>query len=218
MKIDDNVVVDRHPDGTSTVRFRPVAAKETPFHIEELAARTEAALTDDAQHPLLVIGAFALDLLCVHPFADGNGRVTRLVTSHLLQRCDYGVGRYVSLEQLIYETKEAYYDALAASTTGWFDNGAHDIWPWQRYFLGRIAAAYDQFGERIAAGTSGGTKQDRVRHFVLLHAPETFSIADIRRAIPGISDNTIRLVLASLKAAGRINNDGTGRAARWFRS
>jgi len=216
-KTDDNIVVDREPDGARTVRFVPVSARETPFFMDELVNRTSAALEGGEQHPLIVIAAFALDFLTVHPFADGNGRVARLVTSYLLQRTGYGVGQYVSLEQLIYDTKEEYYAALGASTVGWFDDGQHDPWPWARYLLGRLESAYGQFEDRVAAGTSGGTKQDRVRDFVLLHAPTAFSIADIRRAVPGISDNTIRIVLGQLKESGRIANDGTGRGATWRR-
>lgn len=216
-KTDDNIVVDRHPDGTTSVRFTPVPATETPFYVQELVVRTNAALATGVQHPLLIVGAFALDLLCIHPFADGNGRVTRLATSHLMAQAGYRVGRYVSLEQLIYDTTTDYYDALAASTVGWFDDGAHDVWPWQRYFVGRIATAYRRFDEQVAAGTSGGTKQDRVRNYVLHQAPATFTIADIRRAVPGVSDNTIRIVLAELKSGQQIANDGTGRAARWHR-
>jgi Fic family protein len=185
--------------------------------MDELVTRAWAALEGGEQHPLIVVAAFALDFLTVHPFADGNGRVARLVTSYLLQRTGYGVGRYVSLEQLIYDTKEEYYATLGASTVGWFDSGQHDLWPWARYLLGRLGAAYGQFEDRVAAGTSGGTKQDRVRDFVLLHAPATFSIADIRRAVPGVSDNTIRIVLSQLKDSGRITNDGTGRGATWRR-
>lgn len=216
-KTDDNIVVDRQPDGTRVVHFAPVSARETPFFIDELVTRTWAALEGGEQHPLIVIAAFALDFLTVHPFADGNGRVARVVTSYLLQRTGYSVGRYVSLEQLIYDTKERYYDALGASTVGWFDDGRHDLWPWARYLLERLAAAYGQFEDRVAASTSGGNKQGRVRDFVLLHAPATFSIADIRRAVPGISDNTIRIVLGQLKEYGRITNDGTGRGATWRR-
>jgi Fic family protein len=216
-KTEDNIVVDRQPDGTRVVRFVPVSARETPFFMDELVTRAWAALEGGEQHPLIVVAAFALDFLTVHPFADGNGRVARLVTSYLLQRTGYGVGRYVSLEQLIYDTKEEYYATLGASTVGWFDSGQHDLWPWARYLLGRLGAAYGQFEDRVAAGTSGGTKQDRVRDFVLLHAPATFSIADIRRAVPGVSDNTIRIVLSQLKDSGRITNDGTGRGATWRR-
>ncbi|MEY4229325.1 MAG: hypothetical protein RLZZ362_174 [Actinomycetota bacterium] len=217
VKAEDNLVVDRHPDGSTSTRFAPVGWQETPFYMGELVARTNTALLDTEAHPLLNIAAFALDLLCIHPFADGNGRVVRLATSHLLQRSGYGVGKYVSVEQLIYETKDEYYQALQASTTAWFDDGRHSVWPWAAYLLGRLDAAYARFGARVAAGTGGGTKQHRVRDFVLLHAPAPFTIADIRRALPGVSDNTIRLVLGELKDQGLIANDGTGRSASWHR-
>lgn len=216
-KVDDNLVIDRHPDGSTSTRFAPVGWQETPFYVDELVARTNTALRDNETHPLLVIAVFVLDLLCIHPFADGNGRVARLVTTHLLQRAGYGVGRYVSVEQLIYETKDEYYRSLEASTKGWFDDGQHAAWPWASYLLGRLDAAYTRFGTRVAAGTGGGTKQDRVRDFVLLHAPTPFTIADIRRTVPGISDNTIRLVLSELRNEGLIANDGTGRSASWHR-
>ena len=215
-KGEDNLVIDRLPVGNTTPRFAPVAWQDTPFHVDELVARTNEALDQEEIHPLLVIAAFVLDLLCIHPFADGNGRVARLATTHLLQQAGYGVGSYVSIEQLIYETKDEYYGALAASTAGWFDDGAHDAWPWAGYLLGRLDAAYVPFGRRVAAGT-GGSKQDRVRDFVLLHANTPFTIADIRRATPGISDNTIRLVLSELRNDGLIASDGVGRNASWHR-
>jgi Fic family protein len=216
-KTDDNLVVDRLSDGSRQIRFEPVSASDTPFFMEELVARSVAALGQEGLHPLIVTAAFALDFLCIHPFGDGNGRVARLATSYLLGRTGYDVGRYVSLEQLIYDTKDDYYGALGASTIGWFDDGHHDLWPWARYLLGRVGDAYGRFEERIAAGTSGGTKQDRVRDYVLLHAPATFTIAEIRRAVPGVSDNTIRIVLGELKDNGSITNDGSGRAAAWHR-
>lgn len=214
----DNLVVDRHPDGTSTVRFEPTSATETPFFMEELVARSIAAFEAGTSHPLIIISAFVLDFLCIHPFGDGNGRTARLMTTYLLERHGYTVSRYVSLEQLIYDEKDGYYASLASSTMGWSAGGAHDLWPWALYLLGRIEAAYERLGARIAAGASGGGKQDRVRDFVLLHAPATFTIADIRRAIPGVSDNTIRLVLTELKKLGEIANDGVGRGAEWHRT
>jgi Fic family protein len=218
VKVEDNLVVDRNPDGSTTVRFEPVSARETPFFMEELVSRTQHELQRTAHHPLLVTAASILDLLCIHPFGDGNGRVARLTTTYLLTQAGYDVGRYVSIEQLFYDTKDDYYAALGASTEGWFDDGHHDVWPWVRYFLTRLDEAYERFSARVAAGTGGGTKQDRVRDFVLLHAPATFTIADIRRAVPGVSDNTIRLVLSALKNDGRITNDGTGRSATWRRT
>jgi Fic family protein len=143
--------------------------------------------------------------------------VARLATTYLLQHTGYGVVRYVSLEQLMYETKGDYYTSLRASTDRWFDDARHDVWPWARYLLDRLDDAYTRFETRVAASASGGTKQDRVRDFILLHAPTTFAIADIRRAVPGVSDNTIRLVLAALEVDARIANDGTGRGATWHR-
>ena len=169
-KLDDNLVVDRHPDGSTTTRFAPVAAAETEHYVRELVDRTNIAFDDGIHHPLLITAAFGLDLLCIHPFGDGNGRVARLITAHLMQHAGYGVGRYVSVEQLIFATKDDYYQALRDSTVGWFDDGAHSVWPWTGYFLARVDEAYKRFSVRVAASTSGGTKQDRIRDYVLLHA------------------------------------------------
>jgi Fic family protein len=217
-KTDDNLVVDRLPDGSRETRFTPVSANDTPFFMEELLVRSHAAFELGEVHPLIISAAVILDFLCIHPFGDGNGRVARLVTSYLMDRAEYGVSRYVSLEQLIYDTKDDYYRSLGESTIDWFDDGHHDVWPWTRYLLKQICEAYGRFDERIAAGTSGGTKQDRVRDFILLHGSATFAISDIRRALPGVSDNTIRLVLSELKNNGRIVNDELGRSATWRRT
>jgi Fic family protein len=217
-KSSDNLVVDVLRNGSRQVRFQPVSATATPFYVEELITRTLAALENTAVHPLIVVAAFALDLLCIHPFEDGNGRVTRLLTTHLAGQAGYDVGRYISLEQLIFDTKDEYYSQLRASTEGWFEDGQHDPWPWIRYLLGRIADAYGQFEERIASSTSSGFKQDRVRAFILTHSSQTFAISDVRRALPGVSDNTIRIVLSELKSKGRISVDGSGRSATWRRT
>ena len=214
----DNLVVDLDADGARRIRFRPVSALETPFYVEDLVARTNEALHEEGGHPLIAIAAFVLDLLCIHPFADGNGRVARLLTSQLLERHGYHVGRYVSLEQLVYDAKYNYYSSLAASTEGWFEDGRHDAWPWVRFLLDRLDEAYTRFEARTAAGRAGGSKQARVRDYVLLHAPSPFAIADIRRAVPGTSDNTIRLVLASLRSQGLVAPEGAGRSAAWRRT
>jgi Fic family protein len=215
-KSEDNVVIDRTRDGETSIRFTPVSALETPYLVEELVVRVRAALAVRRDHPLIVIAAFALDLLCIHPFADGNGRVARLLTGHLLERAGYGVGRYVSVDQLIFETKEDYYASLKASTDGWFDDSRHTLWPWATYLISRLDEAYDRFESKVA-GRTVGTKQERIRDFVLLQAPTVFSIGDVRRAVPGVSDQTIRLVLTNLKKSGAIGNDGTGRSALWTR-
>jgi Fic family protein len=213
-KSSDNLVVDRSPDGSVEVRFVPVPAQQTPFFIAELVTRFNAIVSAEDHHPLLLVGLFVLDLLTIHPFDDGNGRVARALTNALLEDAGYGVGRYVSVEQLIAGSADAYYAALLASTHGW-QGETNDPWPWLKYFIELVGRAYDTFEARAAAGRSTGTKQVRVRDYVLGHAPLVFRIADVRAALPGVSDQTIRLVLDAMKAEELIAPEGTGRSAVW---
>jgi len=216
-KSEDNLVVDRSADGSTTVRFRPVPAKETEFYVAELVDRYSGAVSAGQHHPVLLIGSFVLDLLVVHPFEDGNGRVARAITNALLVDQRYTVSRYVSLEELIAHSDDAYYRALLDSTHGWHDDKA-DPWPWLRYFVGVLADAYSVFAARAAASRSAGSKQDRVRDHLLNHAAAEFRIADVRAALPGISDQTIRLVLDRLRAEGTVTTQGLGRSATWRRT
>jgi Fic family protein len=215
-KTEDNLVVDRSPDGSATVRFTPVSAASTPFAIEDLIKRYEYAIAAGEHHLVLLSGLFVLDLLVVHPFEDGNGRVARLLTNAMLSEHGYTVGHYVSLEQAISESADAYYQALLDSTHGWHE-GTADPWPWLGYFTNVIAGAYAVFADRAAAAQTPGTKQQRVREHLLRHAPATFRLADIRTAVPGVSDQTIRLVLEQLRGEGKVRADGTGRSATWTR-
>ncbi len=215
-KTSDNLVVDRSPDGSVEVRFVPVPAARTPYFTSELIARFNAANATGDYHPLLLIGLFVLDLFTIHPFEDGNGRVVRALTNGLLEQAGYGVGRYVSIEGLIAGSADPHYAALVASTHGWHE-GTNDAWPWLEYFVELMSRAYGTFEWRAAAGRSAGTKQQRVRDYVLYQAPVVFRIADVRVACPGISDQTIRLALDALKAERRIASEGTGRSAVWHR-
>jgi Fic family protein len=212
----DNLVVDRLPDGTRVKRFTPAPAAQTPYHVDELIARFAAAQQAGRHHPVILVGLFALDLLTIHPFLDGNGRITRALTNALLQESGYGVTRYISLETMIANSADAYYAALLASTRGWHQS-RHDPWPWLRYFVTVVRRSYEDFGTVTAAARSSGSKQERVRDYVRHHAPRTFRIADVRIALPGVSDQTIRLALDSLKVAGEVEADGVGRAATWSR-
>ncbi|HEY2313867.1 MAG TPA: Fic family protein [Streptosporangiaceae bacterium] len=216
-KTEDNLVVDRSPDGSTTVRFKPVSAASTPFAIDDLIERYKNAVASGEHHPVLLSGLFILDLLVIHPFEDGNGRVARLITNAMLIEHGYTVGRYVSLEQAIAESADAYYQALLESTHGWHD-GTADPWPWLGYLTGVIARAYATFADRAAAAKSPGTKQHRIREHILRHAAVTFRVAEVRTAVPGVSDQTIRLVLEQLKNEGMVRADGTGRAATWTRT
>lgn len=212
----DNLVVDRHADGTSSVRFVPTSHQDTPLFMSELVDRYRAEQGSGRHHRALLAGLFALDFLTIHPFVDGNGRLSRLLSTRLLAENGYGVGRYVSLEGLIYERRDAYYDALAGSTAGWQD-GCHDPWPWLSFFVEVVAHAYETFAARAADHRSGVTKQDRVRNYVLNHAETSFEMADVRRAVPGVSDQTVRLVLRELKSEGFVRPSGVGRGTRWVR-
>lgn len=216
-KSEDNQIVS-FETGRRQVVFRSVSARETPFMTTELVERYLDAQTRAIAHPLVLLCAFVLDLLAIHPVADGNGRLARLTTTHELLQLGYGVPRYVSLEQQIFETKNGYYAALYESQRDWHE-GEHTIWPWTQYLVTALGATYDRLEERVAAqrGSRGASKQDRVRTFIGEQASPRFTIGDIRRALPGISDQTIRLVLNEMKASGRVRSEGTGRGACWIR-
>ena len=216
-KTEDNLVVDRSPDGSTTVRLKPVSAASTPFAIDDLIERYEHAVAAGGHHPVLVSGMFILDLLVIHPFEDGNGRVARLLTGAMLGDHGYTVGRYVSLEQAIAESADTYYQALLDSTHGRRE-GIADPWPWLAYFTSVIAQTYAVFANRAAKAQTTGTKQQRLRQHILRHAPTTFRLAELRTAVPGVSDQTIRLVLEQLRKEGKVRADGTGRSATWTRT
>jgi Fic family protein len=169
-----------------------------------------------AHHPVLLVGLFVLDLLVIHPFEDGNGRVARAVTNALLADAGYDVVRYVSLEQAIADSADDYYRALLGSTHGWHTDEI-DPWPWLEYFVRLLAGAYDVFGRRAASSRNADTKQERVRQYVIRHAPMIFRLSDIRAALPGVSDPTIRLVLDRLRQEGSVQADGVGRSTVWRR-
>jgi Fic family protein len=216
-KKDRNLIVS-YETGRREILFEPPDEKETPFLTEEAIVRYHDALDQQAAHPVVLLGALVLDILAIHPVADGNGRLARLMTTSELLRLGYGVARYVSVEQQIFETKNGYYAALYESQRKWHD-GAHSIWPWIEYLARVLAEAYDAFEQRVAGerSSANGSKQDRVREYVTRHAPPVFTLADVRAAIPGVSDPTIRIVLNELKTSGAVTVEGRGRAARWRR-
>ena len=218
LKQEDNRIANREPDGSTRIIFEPPPFTETEGLITGLCSSYEYSLANHVAHPLVLLSAFALDLLAIHPVLDGNGRMSRLATTHELLRLGYGVARYVSVEQRIYESKSAYYVALEQSQRNWHE-GDHDIWPWTTYLVSVLAESYDDIEQRVAAGRGSevGTKQERVRNWVLNEAPSEFRIGDVRIAVPGVSDETIRLTLRGMKGEGLIEQAGTGRAAHWRR-
>ena len=216
-KASNNDIIERHPDGSTRIRFRPVAAHLTPIAMAELFARYGAALNQHLADPLVLAPLAVLDFLCIHPFPDGNGRMARLLTLQLLYHFDYAVGRFISLERIFEESKESYYETLEASSQGWHE-AAHNIAPWLDYFWGALLRAYKEFEERVGTLSRGrGAKGDRVRAEILKRNLP-FSISEIEAACPGVSRDMVRLVLRAMKTEGLISPTGKGRGAKWVNS
>jgi len=219
LKTDDNLIVS-YEHGQREVLFTPPPPDQTESLLRGLVDSRAEAVASQAAHPVLLVGAFVLDFLAIHPVADGNGRLARLLTAHLLLQSGYGVSRYASVEQRMFVTKNAYYAALYESQRNWHE-AQHTIWPWIDYLVSTLADAYDDFEARVASRRSlaGLSKQERVEEYVLHHAPRVFRMRDIRVALPGVSDQTIRIVLSRLRVSGAIapSDQTGGPQAAWNR-
>ena len=217
-KMADNEIVERDADGQVVrIRFSPVSAVATPHAMKELCGGYVHAAQESLHDPLVLLPLAVLDFLCIHPFTDGNGRVGRLLTLLLLYGQGYEVGRYISLERIIEESKETYYDALEASSQGWHEY-RHDVAPWLGYFWGMLLRAYGEFEERVGTLAKGrGSKTAQVRRAVERRVAP-FAISDIERECPGVSRDMIRVVLRQLRDEGVIVSRGRGRGAKWVKA
>jgi Fic family protein len=215
-KAKDNAILEVRADGRQVVRFKPVSAVGTPSFMESLVEQFQQALAEGRADPLLLIASFILDFECIHPFMDGNGRVGRLLTLLLLYQSGYQVGRYISLERIVEESKETYYESLHRSSQGWHE-ARHDLRPWWEYFLGTLTAAYGEFESRVGTITSArGAKREMVAN-AIGHLPVRFKFADLQRACPGVSYPTLRRALADLQRKRKLRCLGRGRDAQWER-
>lgn len=209
-KFSDNVIAEELPDGTKRVRFQPVPAGETPEAMDALCNAFQEAMNDADLDPLLVIPMFILDFLCIHPFSDGNGRMSRLLTLLALYRGGYIVGKYISIEKLISDSKETYYEALQESSVGWHE-GKNDYLPFVRYLLGIVIAAYRDFSSRVTLLTVEGlSKPDRVKEIIRNTVGQTTK-AEIMAKCPDVSQKTVERALAELLGSGEIIKIGGGR-------
>ena len=209
----DNEVIEILPNGERSIRFVPVSAKETAASVEMLCHRYRAATDDERIPPLMIVATFVFDLLCIHPFRDGNGRVSRLATLLLLQAHGFQVIRYISLERLMEENKEEYYRILKLCSQGWHE-GKNEIVPWWNYFLSTLRGAYKEFEHQVESVEARPAKSDLVRQTVLGQV-EPFTLADMATQLPSASPQLIKKVLAEMKNAGRVRLTGRGRGARW---
>ena len=209
-KNSDNVIAEELPDGQRIVRFEPVPAWETPEAVTALCNAFEEAMRDTELDPLLLIPMFILDFLCIHPFNDGNGRMSRLLTLLLLYRSGYIVGKYISIEKLISDTKETYYEAFQASSYNWHE-GTNDYAPFVTYMLGILVAAYRDLESRIELLTTKGlSKPDRVREIIKNHLGK-ITKSEILAQCPDISQITVQRALADLLISGEIIKLSGGR-------
>jgi Fic family protein len=215
-KKNQNEIIEIHPDGRREVRFQPLEPKLVPAAMEELCLSFRDVIQQEKVVALMSVAALVLDFLCVHPFRDGNGRVSRLLTLLALYHQSYFVGCYVSLERLVEQTKESYYESLKNSSTSWHD-GKHDLFPWFNYFLSNIRMAYREFEERATRERPAqGSKTDLVA-YALENVQCPFGIADIERLCPNVSREMIRVVMNRWRSEGRLEMLGRGRDAKWRR-
>lgn len=209
----NNEIIEILPGGERRVRFVPTSAEQTPRAVEELCRNYRRACEDELAPVLLIIATFVFDFLCIHPFRDGNGRVSRLVTTLLLQMHGFQVSRYVSLERLVEETKEEYYQVLARCSRGWHE-GKNEIVPWWNYFLGTLRGAYRELVRQVESVQARPAKSELVRRTVLSQV-EQFTLGDLSAQLPAASSQLIKKVLYELKKEGKVRLTGRGRGARW---
>jgi Fic family protein len=210
----DSDIIEKRQDGTSAIRFRTVPAGNVPLCMKELVDSWRECISRTKIPPLIALAAFNLDFLCIHPFRDGNGRVSRLLM--LLQSYHLGidVGRYISFERLIEQNKERYYETLRLSSEGWHEGG-HDPWHYINFVGFILKSAYKEFEERLnrvpqPRGEKTAMIYDAVKSF-----SGDFSVADILRKCPGVGIDMIRRVLKDLQSQGVVECLGRGRNAKW---
>jgi Fic family protein len=210
----DGDIIEKCADGTSRIRFKTVPAADTPRFMGELVALWESSLQERWTHPLIAMAAFNLDFLCIHPFRDGNGRVSRLLLLLQCYHLDFGVGRYISIERLIEQNKERYYETLEQSSVSWHQ-GKHDPWPYINFLLSILKAAYKEFEERLGRiETPRGAKTEMIE-LAVNGFSGAFTLGQLERACPAVSRDMIRRVLRSLQKTGRVECLGRGPGATW---
>ena len=208
-KTSENVIEEEDAQGNKHVRFQPVPAWETSMAMEKLCESYNELYNSGQYDPLLMIPVFILDFLCIHPFNDGNGRMSRLLTLLLLYRAGYHVGKYISIEKLIERTKGAYYDDMQESSNYWHEAKNNYI-PFVTYQLGVILAAYREFGDWVKIVTEHTRKPNRVRDIIHDHLGK-ITKAEIMAQCPDISQTTIQRALNDLVKSGEIIKIGGGR-------
>lgn len=211
-----NYIAEINQNGDQIVRFMPLNPVETPIAIEAICESFNREMDSCDIDPLILIPAFILDFLCIHPFSDGNGRMSRLLMTLLLYRAGYVVGKYVSLENKIEKTKASYYETLERSDMNWNSEG-NDITPFIKYMLGTILAAYRDFEERVTLVDGKASAIDLVRNAVN-NTIGKFTKSDIMELVPSVGKTSVENSLKALTDEGIIKREGKGKATFYFRN
>lgn len=207
-------IIEKYPDGTFRVRFKTVSPTQTPAYMTELIDLWNQSNRERWVHPLIAAAASNLDFLCIHPFRDGNGRVSRLLLLLQCYHLGYEVGRYISIERIIEQSKDRYYETLEQGSQGWHER-KHDPWPYINYVLFILKSAYREFEERVGQLKSPkGTKTELIKSAIDSFSGE-FSLSDLERACPGVSRDMIRRVLRELQVLKEVECLGRGPGALW---
>ena len=212
----DSDIIEKLPDGRVRIRFKTVPAADTVVAMHELIDSWSACLEERWVHPLIALAAWNLDFLCIHPFRDGNGRVSRLLFLLQSYHLGYEVGRYISLERIIEQQKDRYYETLYQSSQGWHD-GAHDPWPYVNYVLFIFKTAYREFADRLGQVQSPRGAKTAAVEAAITGFPGQFTLTDLERACPGVSRDMVRRVLRGLQKVGAVECIGRGPGAAWQR-
>ena len=210
-----NYISATWPDGHTETLFTPLSPFETPEALDRICGEYNRVIGNMELEPLIAVPVFIHDFLCIHPFNDGNGRMSRLLTTLLLYRNGFYVGRYISLEAKIEKSKDLYYDALAASQIGWHE-GREDVMPFVKYILGTILAAYRDFQDRAALVEEKLSALEMVRR-ASKNKIGQFNKQDIRELCPSLSDSSIEGAFRKLIACGELRKEGSGKNTCYFR-
>ena len=217
----DSDIIERAPDGRERVRFRTVPAKETRRAMDELVTSWDRAISDRWAPPLVCLACFNLDFLCVHPFRDGNGRASRLLLLLQCYHLGFEAGRYISLERLIEENKDRYYETLELSSQGWHE-GKYNPWHYINYVMSIKKMAYRDFVERVGEiKAPRGEKREMVVagiNQLLSRAKGEFKISELEQVCHGVSRDMVRYVLRAQQELKLISCSGRGSGAMWSRA
>lgn len=210
-----NYISATHSDGYVEILFTPLPPYETSEALDRICAEYNRVIGNMEIEPLIVIPVFIHDFLCIHPFNDGNGRMSRLLTTLLLYKSGFYVGKYISLEAKIAKNKDLYYDALGQAQIGWHE-GKEDAVPFIKYLLGTILAAYKDFGDRFALVETKLSALETVRR-ATMNKVGRFTKQDIRELCPSLSVSSIEGALRKLVASGELKREGSGKNTCYYR-